>query len=236
MQTRTALRWFVTLSFVLFVMNAFVPTSIGQQTQSHLLVQEVLEGSALELVEIPDQFYFKPAGVTGVEQYRFHTVENSQGKTSLKVRDDRNRGGFKVFLEIQPISATHRKDVENPEERVPLKKTKYISNQNLALVTTATGPKVSNGVEYSENSQGPANISAPWDASGQNLTVFKTYDQKGTNLVTSPVLLMDGTLPANQGRVGEFALDVNYGLKIKKFQPAGSYQMQFVYTVVDSTE
>lgn len=220
----------------MMMFNLFVPTLFGQSTHTHLLLQEVKRKSELKIMSYPDTFLFDPAEVSGKTQFRFHNDETSGDlSTELVIHDGRQSGGFKVFLTIQDtIEATHKTLPEYGDVKVRLRKKKMIENSNLYVVTSAKGDKVVNGVAYNSGAVGPTSISAPWDATGQDLSSFETYEKSGVSLVTTPIALLDGSLPAYQGRNGNFAIDVNYALKIGRYQPPGDYKMNFLYTVVAS--
>lgn len=239
---------FLSLSFTVQA----VISETGDQG-SHLLVQEVTSGGKLELILEPETVQFKPVKTQVYDQYRFQTTKTPNVKNRLTVVDTRSRGGFQVILDIEPIEATHKTIVQYDDSdpnkplserqekvQVPLKQKKFIGNDNLHLMTTATsefnGGESQNGVIYSLESQGPKTILAPYDGGSSSTEKFGAYKNSGTNLSRTPIVIMDGTLPANQGRYGEYSLDVNYAVKINKLQSPGEYQTNFTYTVIDSTE
>jgi len=222
-------------SIGMLLFNLFVPSLFGQ-SHSHLLLQEVMTKSELKILKYPDTFNFSPATVSGKTQFRFHNSDNSKdSNTKLIIRDERQSGGFKVFLTIRDkIKATHKTLPEYGDVKIKLNKKKIIGNSSLYVVTSANEENVVNGVSYSPKMTGPTNINAPLNATGKNLSDFKIYEENGVNLVTTPILLLDGSLPSNQGRNGDFAIDVNYALKIGRYQPPGDYEMNFTYTVLES--
>ncbi len=226
--------WLTIGSGIFFAFNVLSPVLQGQSTHTHLLVQEIIGEEAIEIVKFPETFNFAPVKVSGEEQYRFHSTLNADTDTALVVSDKRNKGGFKLYLTIEDeaIEAEYKIENEGTGDRVKLAKKKYIGNENLYVATSAAGEKVADGIAYSENFQGPGNVQAPLDVTGRDLTDFATYEEFGQSLVVTPIVLMDGTLPTTSGRDGEMSIDVNFALKIKKYQPPGDYKMNFVYTIV----
>jgi hypothetical protein len=224
---------FCSSSLVLLVLSFGITVS-AQSEHKHLLVQEIVRKEALEIVAFPDAFQFAQAKVAGAEQFRFQNFENSgETSTRLVISDTRSKGGFKVLLTIEEsIEASEKSIPQFGDATVKLRGRKLIDNRNLFLMTSAIGENAANGVFYPAEYAGITNIRTPFDSRGLDVNSFSSYTQNGVDLSKVPILLMDGTLPPNNGRNGTFGIDVNFALKIERYQSAGNYKMNFVYTVI----
>lgn len=210
--------------------------------------QTILE-QTLSFTDIPDSFSFSPVALTGnvIQRFNNTTQETDPGIDDLLgVQDTRESGGFIVQLQstdnfIEYVSRTKEIDINNCQAGDN-------EGSSCLYVTTATtgnyvipGEPVEavDGVIYQPSGQLEETIAAPVNAEGQNLTQAATYLNYGSELGNStPVDLMNGTLPLTTGRNGNYYQYVNYYFKIPGFpalQPTpGNYVVILTFTLMES--
>lgn len=190
----------------------------------------------LSFVEIPGSFAFTATPAGSSLHHVFNTPDGlmAEGK-ALAVNDTRNSGGFVVQAQTTDfISGTNT-----------------ISGSNLRVVSTSAfaydpGGTVTNNVFYYTGYAGTPDvaatqtITAPVNSASTNFSQVATFDEVQArpqdNSLDTPVDIMSGCLPPNQGRIGTMGLGLAFNLLVPPYAVPGIYNSTITYTIIDYTE
>ncbi len=199
--------------------------------------QVITENGGLSFVSLPASFNFPTLTTSAMTQQRFSLAANAKdpAQNLLAVEDQRLNGGFEVT--VSAASA-----FSSGTNSIPL--------ENLSILTSAPAPGngivpdtaiILNGMAY--DSAIPVvmrNVNAPLDAGNQkkldDITLFSRYGSAfGKGDLPGAITLMNAGLSAGLGRNGRVYQSLNYFLNIPPAQTPGSYHVNLLFTLLDST-
>lgn len=218
--------------------------------------QQEISTASLSFTNIPDSFIFPPITASPITQNVFNngvsnpptiSGEDNDLLTVLDTRGDPLDGGLGGGFTVQVNNSTTFTDGVN-----------VIPMSNLYTVTATDDTSVAgtvalNGVMYQDVAtipSGTRNITAPVDAGniGTTLTladlettstytnIFPGLPNPGSRFGSGDITLMDGTLPATEGRYGSMHQFINYYLTLPPInQISGNYTVILTFTLFDST-
>lgn len=193
---------------------------------------QTISSTTLTFQDIPDTFNF--GTITEGSSQDLFSNDNPGGSNPpdaddlLQILDDRGSGGFTLTVDPEGTFIE-----ETATYTIPL--------ANLYMVSSLdeTDPGNVGGVTYGVGFTGDQMVSAPLyvDVDSADLTSTTTYTSlaPSSQFGGSPLVLMDGTLPAASGRDGTMAMFTNFHLHIDPSQQEGSYALKLTYTLSDST-
>lgn len=211
-------------------------------SQSFCGEQQITE-AILTFQTIPESFSFDTI-TAGSNQDVFNNNStddppkaSSPGADLLKIYDNRNNGGFIVDISTtgtftdgtNTIPLTNLYVITTLDESDP-KNGDPNNNEEPGVTYSASIPGGSNGVR---NIVAPAYVDTDIEAVDDKRVYI--INDTNTQLGGSPLILMDGTLPALEGRNGTMSQFISFYLRIDATQPAGEYAVTLTYTLTDST-
>lgn len=193
---------------------------------------QIVQGhSTLSFINIPDTFTFTSISLSGSVQSLFNNTtpvgaNDPALEDELTVEDTRNAGGFEVQVDINAAFSDG---------------TNTIAKTNLFTVTSLeeTDPGNVNNLTYESGFAGDQNVSVPLyvDVDSTSIDVVATYTglAPDSQFGSGAIVLLDGPLVAASGRDGQMSTFVNFYLSIPALQPAGEYDANLTYTLLDDT-
>jgi hypothetical protein len=189
--------------------------------------------AALINPNIPGTGTFPPIDVSSSAQDVYNNANPATQpalEDLLGVQDTRDSGGFEAQVQT---SGTFTNGVET----IPLSNLYVATNVSSPVYSVpATDPAFSCpatdcGVIYG-TTVAQRGILSPADSFGNGLGMPWTYT---TDFGSGAIVLMDGGLPASQGRNGYVYQFLNYHLHVPAYQAPGDYAVILTYTLIDDT-
>lgn len=210
-----------------------------------ICVHQSISFNTLTFTSIPESIFFTLPTITGVDENLFNNGATNQPDTEdmLTILDDRGTGcsgasctgggGFEVQVDISG-------DFTSGTETIPA--------DNLYIVTSIDedDPGESNGLiyDYAGGFEGDDNATIPlyiYTGSGcancDLLETAGTYTDEApdSQFGSGPLVLIDGSLPIDEGRKGTMWFYTNFYLLVPAFQPQGDYSATITYSLLDNT-
>lgn len=207
--------------------------------------QQEIRNEILTFTGVPDSFTFDEieAGSAPVIRVYNNALTGPDTEDVIRIYDNRNSGGFTVSVDFKTeFTDDALKGCAGGANCIPYEDL-FIATSLNELDPNNGNPAQGEepGVTYVPTNATPPtsipssvrNVAAPTyvDTDLKDLDDATSYT---TNL-GSPVTLMDGGLPAGQGRDGEMWLYANFHLAVGADQAAGNYGTILTYTLSDDT-
>jgi hypothetical protein len=223
-------------------------TVMGQELQS---TEDVNNNGSLSFYAIPTSFDFGTTGIPATRQTVFSNPSVTTGalptSKRLTVEDTRNSGGFTVSLGANAnFSDGHGDSIPvgniSPNDNLRIVTSTLIDPTDITGTTgdcpSTTIPCViyESGYDGTPDAATTENINAPVNTTGTNFDAAGTFTALSGNILdtSQPVEVLNGSLSADQGRVGHITVGISSMLYIPAFQASGQYTTTLTWTLTDS--